>query len=81
MKKSLQGDGKSVLLIVPRHNIYIENNQKTVNKNTIKENIYTKKIKYLYLDCVQLYIWISRFKILSLLLAVIEIYYYLLHQI
>ena len=62
-------------------NIYIENNQKTVNKNTIKENIYTKKIKYLYLDGVQLYIWLSRYKMLPLLLTVIEIYYYLLHQI
>ena len=32
MKKSLQGDGKSVLLIVPRHNIYIENNCKVTVK-------------------------------------------------
>jgi len=61
--------------------MYIENNQKTVNKNTIKGNIYTKKIKYLYLDGVQLHIWLSRYKMLSLLLTVIEIYYYLLHQI
>ena len=61
--------------------MYIGNNQKTVNKNTIKRNIYTKKINYLYLDGVQLYIWLSRYKMLSLLLTVIEIYYYLLHQI